>query len=732
MLSSSFHNKHNKYLLFPQAKRSSRSSARKFILILISATAPLYFVATATPAAAIAIAAHHPMQRALFAAPRSFPSFIEIHRLPGTDCRHYHSRRAALVAYPATSAINHNPLKLLASSSSHEMSGSIQKSLMEQLAIRLVQGNVKASKLSPNLVKPMRACVAVAGGGSNAASSIASIPGASSILLESIVTYDRRSFADFVTHNIAQTDDERWLVDMEHDISTDRTSGLSSSESSSTSSPSNQRVESFQFCSIQAAILLSRSSLHRSIQLTPSFQYRCLNCIGVGCTSALVGKLPSQDVDEEKNNGQNGRRSKAYIACSTVRDGTWVWELELDNGSGRIVDIPSNINGRRTRPEEEVVISNVILLAMIRYRELKLFRPLDGNIHDDHNNLLSQILYREGDTLSEKRFAGDDDDVEQSAAFGASEIINGKRNVVAVLPILCDVPMALSHDEVQETPLPVIRMESIYSENNISFPRDILIVPGSFNPPHQGHIGLANAAVSALRRLRREKLDAMNGSDAVASSSSSFLPYSRKSSLTSNASSSSSSSSSSTTLRKLWNAVDKHSNDQYDPTVFFEISVTNADKPPLDPMEVERRVNIFTQLPRQNMPADWAVILTNAPLFSQKCEILAELIPNHGLENRTMSFVLGTDTMVRIINPKYYDNCREKMLAALVVMKEKGIHFIVGGRLEPGTNNFANGENEVTSLPPEIQDMFTLLSEDEFRMDISSTELRKARDQARA
>ena len=50
-----------------------------------------------------------------------------------------------------------------------------------------------------------------------------------------------------------------------------------------------------------------------------------------------------------------------------------------------------------------------------------------------------------------------------------------------------------------------------------------------------------------------------------------------------------------------------------------------------------------------------------------------------------MSFVLGTDTMVRIINPKYYDNSREKMLAALVDMKEKGVHFIVGGRLEQGT-----------------------------------------------
>ena len=146
-------------------------------------------------------------------------------------------------------------------------------------------------------------------------------------------------------------------------------------------------------------------------------------------------------------------------------------------------------------------------------------------------------------------------------------------------------------------------------------------------------------------------------------------------------------------------------------------------------MEVERRINIFTSLPRQEMPRDWAVMLTNAPLFSQKTDIFAELIPNNRLENepssRTMSFVLGTDTMVRIINPKYYANSRENMLAALMEMKEKGVHFIVGGRLEPGTSKFVNGKDEVSSLPLEVQEMFTLLPEDEFRMDISSTELRK-------
>ena len=37
---------------------------------------------------------------------------------------------------------------------------------------------------------------------------------------------------------------------------------------------------------------------------------------------------------------------------------------------------------------------------------------------------------------------------------------------------------------------------------------------------------------------------------------------------------------------------------------------------------------------------------------------------------------------------------------------------------------FVNGDEEVKSLPPNVQQMFTLLTEEEFRLDISSKELR--------
>lgn len=70
------------------------------------------------------------------------------------------------------------------------------------------------------------------------------------------------------------------------------------------------------------------------------------------------------------------------------------------------------------------------------------------------------------------------------------------------------------------------------------------------------------------------------------------------------------------------------------------------------------------------------------------------------------------------------------MLQALRTMTEKGVHFVVGGRVEQTkkdttTNSFISGNEQLALLPQDLQEHFTLLNEDEFRIDISSTELRK-------
>jgi hypothetical protein len=269
--------------------------------------------------------------------------------------------------------------------------------------------------------------------------------------------------------------------------------------------------------------------------------------------------------------------------------------------------------------------------------------------------------------------------VGKSAAWGASRIIDGLANVVAILPVVVGTGQNRA-----------VRMEALLSDDDIPLPQDVLIVPGSFNPPHAGHVGLANAAVAALRRLRRREMD--EGGGDVSSAGHRFRAPSP--------SSPSSRSVSTSILRSMWDAVDEHTDGQYDPPVLFEMSVTNADKPPLDPTEVERRVDLFASLSllSSEMPKDWAVILTTAPLFSQKTGVLNSVLTTDNLakgrHQRKMSFVLGTDTLLRIINPKYYGNSLGGMISALLCMKESGVHFIVGGRLDQGTKN-----GYVLSLP---------------------------------
>ncbi|KAL3808061.1 hypothetical protein ACHAXA_007182 [Cyclostephanos tholiformis] len=671
-------------------------------------------------------------------------------------------------------------------------SGIDQQTLANVLAMRLVRGGITTLRDGVTNVPPpphhtdddgggIRACIAVAGGGSHATSAILSVPGASSVLLESVVVYDRLSFAEYVSRNGGG--DTRWVgggiysppakygVDASFAISDDGKEedeevkrmtttndddideGVEASELPSSASSSSS-FASFRFCSIEAAILLSQSALGRSLHLSPSVNDRILRCMGVGCTSSLVG-----------SSGRRGRRSRAYVACSTPVDGTLVWELILadnndygdEDGKRMVMEENWDARQRRSRMEEERVVSNAVLLAMLHCQQRRRSRATlrerivyGDDDDDDISGLWGEILDREGDIITERKMdpRGDVSVVDcegtdprwvrtgwvvtgNSAAWGASRIIDGQANVVAILPVVAGTGLSR-----------VIRMEALLSDDDIPLPYDVLIVPGSFNPPHVGHVGLANAAVTSLRRLRRMEMEEGSG-DGSSGGHRFHAPSS---------SSSASSSVSSSILRSMWDAVDGHTDGQYDPAVLFEMSVTNADKPPLDPMEVQRRVDLFASPPllSSEMPKDWGVILTNAPLFSQKSGVLDGLIANYddvtcgdfplsrstnlnrarGRRRRKMSFVLGTDTLLRIIDPKYYGNSMGDMISALLCMKERGVHFIVGGRLEQGTKKstsitFVNGEEQVMSLPQDVQDMFTLLSEDEFRLDISSTELRK-------
>jgi hypothetical protein len=135
--------------------------------------------------------------------------------------------------------------------------------------------------------------------------------------------------------------------------------------------------------------------------------------------------------------------------------------------------------------------------------------------------------------------------------------------------------------------------------------------------------------------------------------------------------------------------------------VHFELSVVNADKPEMPREEVERRVAQFTRV--------GPVWLTRAATFETK----ADLFPG-------TAFVLGWDTAVRVIDPKYYGSeaNRDDALGKLVA---RGCRLVVGGRVDT-TGKFRVWDGG--ELADEFATLFVALAEADFRVDVSSTQLR--------
>ena len=138
--------------------------------------------------------------------------------------------------------------------------------------------------------------------------------------------------------------------------------------------------------------------------------------------------------------------------------------------------------------------------------------------------------------------------------------------------------------------------------------------------------------------------------------------------------------------------------------VAFEVSAVNVDKPPLATAVLLDRFSQFA--------GRWPVFAGNAPTFVEKSRIYPGA-----------TFVVGFDTAVRIIHPRYYGDSEAGMLAALAEMRDRGNRFLVAGR-EDKDGRFR--ELHELAIPEGFAGLFEAIPAQLFRHDVSSTEIRAA------
>jgi len=133
----------------------------------------------------------------------------------------------------------------------------------------------------------------------------------------------------------------------------------------------------------------------------------------------------------------------------------------------------------------------------------------------------------------------------------------------------------------------------------------------------------------------------------------------------------------------------------------FELSLANVDKPSLDYTEVAERLKQF----------DRPVWLTRLPTFREKARQFAGA-----------TFVVGVDTLLRILDPHYYGDSRGARDEALAELAGLGTRFVVFGR------HVGNGFLVLSdlALPDILAERCIEISAEEFNEPISSTQLRLA------
>lgn len=140
--------------------------------------------------------------------------------------------------------------------------------------------------------------------------------------------------------------------------------------------------------------------------------------------------------------------------------------------------------------------------------------------------------------------------------------------------------------------------------------------------------------------------------------------------------------------------------------VYFEMPLVNADKPALEIDEAAARCGQFPDQP---------LLVTRAATFVEKARILPG-----------MTFVIGADTAVRVVEPRFYGPeedpglARAAMLACFSELRQLGCRFLVAARRLHG-RVLRLGD---AVIPRQYEDLFVELPEHFFRLDVSSSEVR--------
>lgn len=301
------------------------------------------------------------------------------------------------------------------------------------------------------------------------------------------------------------------------------------------------------FASLKAANELSITSLKQCRDLLHD-DIQKYTFIGVGVTAALA-----------TNRWLKGEHRLHIVITTDIN--RFTFSLNLYKGYPPDPETPEKLF--RTRDEEDKLCGKLVIFAIAYVCKIIPLTFFDTLIQENFLNIMDKYDFD-------------------------NEVFNNPiiRLLHSKIPEISD----LRHEVINS----ILIIDGKYIINPVL--KNIVILPGSFNPIHDGHISMLQNAC------------ALNHTDGI-----------------------------------------------------FEMCVVNVDKPLLSFDDIIARIDIFNSRP---------VVLTNAPLFSDK----DKLFPG-------VSYAIGVDTAIRLMNPKYTYGDEDLMFGNILKMTFNNTKFYIGSRL---------------------------------------------------